>query len=417
MSVKRARRLLHKHGDHGNWRFKGLMLAALPGSDVSAEDMAKAWPKANKGDYRFLQNHESRELESEMRRTARAESGTDRYRTLKDYALGADNLPKTLSSSKRMEDHGDSVEARLDDAIPRMLFATASPEEVDTLFREQLLEVVMDGREQRKVARDAADVINVDTRRGDVPIASDEQFAPPMATGSEIRDDEENYTTVEFNTTKHGEGARITDEVQDQAMVDVIERNIQHVGASVENAINRVWLRELVDQADNNLDTAGSNQGYQALNEAVGEVDKAGFQPNAYATSAGYRTALYNDTNLAFANRAGTDQVLRNREDAPIVGDIAGLDTHAATHEDVYQGVDDERWDAPANTFAFEDDGDLGAVVYDTERIHVFMYAPNGQDIEIKDYDDPIRDLNGVNARVHVDANYSQERSASTIQF
>jgi len=56
-------------------------------------------------------------------------------------------------------------------------------------------------------------------------------------------------------------------------------------------------------------------------------------------------------------------------------------------------------------------------VVYDTERIHVFMYAPNGQDIEIKDYDDPIRDLNGVNARVHVDANYSQSRSASTIEF
>ena len=109
--------------------------------------------------------------------------------------------------------------------------------------------------------------------------------------------------------------------------------------------------------------------------------------------------------------------MLRNREDAPIVGDIAGLDTHAATHEDVYQGVDDERWDTANNTFGFETDGDLGAVVYDTERIHVFMYAPNGQDIEIKDYDDPIRDLNGVNARVHVDANYSQERSASTIEF
>jgi hypothetical protein len=45
------------------------------------------------------------------------------------------------------------------------------------------------------------------------------------------------------------------------------------------------------------------------------------------------------------------------------------------------------------------------------------MYAPNGQDIEIKDYDDPIRDLNGVNARIHCDANYSQERSASTIEF
>jgi len=37
--------------------------------------------------------------------------------------------------------------------------------------------------------------------------------------------------------------------------------------------------------------------------------------------------------------------------------------------------------------------------------------------VEVKDYEDPIRDLQGVNARVHVDVIYSQERAASTIEF
>lgn len=417
MSVQQARRMLHQHGETGNWRFKGLLLAGLRGSPVSSTDVAKAWPGQNKSDYRFLQDHPDRSLEAEMNRTAVAESGTERYRTLKDYAANASNLPKRLSGSSHIKENDGQIEARLDDAIPRMLFAAADQEEIDQLFREQLLEVIMEGREFRKVAREASDVINPTTRQGDMTIASDQQFAPPMTQGTEIRDDREQYTNVSWNCVKHGEGGRVTDETRDQANVDVVERNMQFVGASVENAINREFIRTLVDDAQNNHDTAGSDQGYKALNSAVGEVDKAGFRPNTYLTGAEYRETLYADDNLSFANRAGTDQVLRNREDAPIVGDIAGLDMHAASHEDVYEGVDDDEWATPSNTFGFAADGELGAVVYNRNRIHTLLYGPNGNDIELKDYEDPIRDLNGFNARVHVDVQYSQARSAATIEF
>ena len=417
MSVNKARRMLHQHGKSGNWRLKGLLMAGLEDIPVSAEDVARAWPGQNKGDYSFLQQHDNRTLESEMSRTAQAFAGTDRYRVLSDYAVNADGLPKTLKTSNLMEDNGDSVEARLDDAIPRMLFASSDPEEIDTLFREQLLETVQEGREFSKVFRDAMDVIPVNKRKGDMTIASDQQFAPPMSQGSEIRDDAEQHTTVEFNCEKHGDGARVTEEVVDQANPDIIERNVQFLGASVENAINRVALRELVDSAGNNHDTTGSDQGYAALNSAVGEVDEAGFSANTYATGSQYRTQLFNDSNLAYANRAGNNEILRNREDAPIVGDIAGLDMHASTHEDVYDGVDDERWPDTSNTFGFENDGEYGAAVYNRNRVHIFMYSPNGQDIEVKDYDDPIRDLRGLNARAHVDCQFSQARSASTIEY
>jgi hypothetical protein len=298
-----------------------------------------------------------------------------------------------------------------------MLFATSDPEEVDTLFREQLLEVVMDGRQLRKVARDASNVINATTRVGDVPVGSDEEFARPTGQGAEIRDDGEDYTTVEWNCTKLTEGSRVTDEMRDQAMVDLIERQIQRVGASVENGINRVFLTELVDDAQANHDTGGSDQGYAALNSAVGEVDSNDFRPDTYVTHPDYRTQLFNDTNLAYANRAGTNEVLRNREDAPIVGDIAGLDMHAAMSGATYPDGSDVGWDAGANTWGFDTDGDLGAVVYDRDNIHTILYAPNGQDVEIKQYDDPIRDITGVNARVHVDAQYSQARSSATIEY
>ena len=419
MSTAHARNKLKRYGRQGNWRFKMLMEAALPNSDVSATEVAKVWPGAKKGDYSFLQGNPNRTLEAEMTRTARAEAGSERHRTLKDYAVDVDGskLPKTLKSSKRLEEDGDVIEARLDDAIPRMLFATSDPEEVDTLFREQLLEVIMEGRQLRKVARDASNVINANTRVGDVPVASDEQFARPTAQGAEIRDDGEDYTTVQWNCEKLTEGSRVTDEMRDQAMVDLIERNIQKVGASVENGINRVFLTELVDDAGADHDTAGADQGYAALNSAVGEVDANDFRPDTYVTHPDYRTQLFNDTNLSYANRAGTNEVLRNREDAPIVGDIAGLDMHAAMSSATYDDGTDTGWSGGEETWGFSSDGDKGAVVYDRDNIHTILYAPNGQDVEIRDYDDPIRDITGVNARIHCDAQYSQGRSSATITY
>jgi len=109
--------------------------------------------------------------------------------------------------------------------------------------------------------------------------------------------------------------------------------------------------------------------------------------------------------------------VLRNREDAPIIGDIAGLDMHAAMSGATYPDGSDPGWTAGSETWGFNADGEKGAVVYDRDNIHTILYAPNGQDVEVKDYEDPIRDITGVNARIFVDAQYSQGRSASTIEF
>jgi hypothetical protein len=418
MSVTKAKRALHQHGKEGNWRLKGLLLAGVRGSDITSEDMAKAWPSPGKeGDYRFLAAHEDRDIESEMNRTAVGEEGTERHRMLEDYAVNADNLPKRLSASKGIKTEGNRIEARVDDAIPRMLFAAADTEEIDTLFREQLLETIMEGAQQRQVAREASNVVNTNTRQGDVPIAQDDETAEKVGQGAEIRDDREDYTTIDWDCERVGEGARVTDAMRDQAMVDLIERQINKVGRSVENAINRVFLTELVDSAGNNFDTGGSDQGYTALNGAFGEVDQDDFRPDTYLTHPEYRTTLFDDTNLAYANRAGTNEVLRNREDAPIVGDIAGLDMHAAASDRTYPDGSDDTWDAGAETWGFAADGEKGAVVYDRNHIHLFLYSPDGEGMTVKDYEDPIRDLNGVNARVYVDADYSQQRAASTIEY
>ena len=400
MSRLDAERLLNKHGKDGNWRFKGLLLAHLPGSGVTAEDMARAWPRAGqKGDYKFLSERSDVDIETEMSETVIAERGEESYRAL-SVAKDA-QTPKHLSSSDIEEGDGGALGGRLDDVIKRTLFAGSTPEEVDTLFRDQLVETVMAGAERRKIARDAANVINADTPRGDVPVGQDEVFAPSLAQGSEIRDDRENYDTVRFDTTKHGQGARITDELIDTAMVDIIERQMQFVGAAVENSINRTWLNTIVDDASNNFTADSDARGVPALNGAYGEVDGDDFEPDTYTTHPEFRTTLFDDSNIAFANRAGTDDVIRERVFDPLLSV-----EHYGASDATYDGT---------NEWGYDEGGEIGAVCYDSNHVHVVTYSPNGGDIEIKDYDDPIRDLSGVNARIFHDTILTQERAVSTV--
>ena len=401
MSKLDAERLLSKHGRNGNWRFKGLLLAHLPGSDVSRQDMAKAWPTpGQKGDYRFLSQNDDHDAESAMTETVVAEEGEDAYRAL-SLARDADT-PKHLSASSIERDESSrALGGRLDDVIKRTLFAGSTPEEVDTLFRDQLLETVMAGAERRKVARDAANVINADTPRGDVPVASDEQFAPAVSQGSEIRDSRELYDTVSFDTEKHGQGARITDELIDTAMVDIIERQIEFVGAAVENSVNRSWLNTIVDDANGNFTAESSARGVPALNGAYGVVDGEDFTPDTYVTHPEFRTTLFDDSNIAFANRAGTDDVIRERVFDPLL---------SVEH----YGASDATYDG-SGSWGYAEGGEVGAITYDSTHVHVVTYAPGGSDIEIKEYEDPIRDLQGVNARLHHDTILTQERAVATV--
>jgi hypothetical protein len=398
-SITEARQRLHKAGEQGNWRFKGLLLAALDGSGINREDIAKAWPSSgHPSSYRFLADNPKYDPEAEANRRIIASPGEEHYRVLREFS--DESLPKTLAARKPKQLDGDALGSGVDDMIKRALFATAVPEEVDVLFREQLLDVVIDGASKRQIARDAANVMTVDTRKGDIPVAQDGIFADDIAEGAEIRDNGEEYTTVEYETQKYGIGAQVTDEMVRHAFVDIIERQISFIGTAMENQLNRIWLNELVDGAANNFDTEGSNQGVPAINGAYGEVDKDNFIPDTFVTHPDYRTTLFVDSNIAFANRAGTDDVVRERVFDPLLNV-----EHYGASGNVYNG--------PDNTWAFGSDGDIGAVVYDREHIHLIFE----QDIEIKDYEDPVRDLQGVNARMYVDALYTQQRAASTIEF
>jgi len=392
MTRLKAQRLLRDHGTHGNFRFKGLLLAALPDSPVSQTDVAKAWP-TKPSEYRFLQQNPTYDPEQEAKRSAVVEEGSDEYHMLSDYA--GDELSELDE---------DLHEAHLDKSIQHTLFAAATPEEVDTLFRDQIADVVAEGAQRRQMARDGSFVFNADTNSGNVTVAEDRAYgyssgSDGIAEGGIIPDEREDFSTVSWDCIKVGQGARITDEMVRHARVDLIERQVAWTGAVAENDMNRIWLNNLVDNAGTEHDTTGSNQGVNAVNAAVENVDKNDFVADSLVTHPEMRGELFNDSNLVYVNRAGSDAGLRDRE---LGGPLMGLDHYP---------MNDAAYDSSTNTWGYGSD-ELAAVAY--QRDHVWLVIE--QDIEIKDYEDPIRDLQGVNSRAWVDAVYAQPNAASTIK-
>jgi len=418
-----ARRQLAQHAQGGNWRFKGLLLAGLE-AGASRKDYARAWPSSkSKSDYRILSRHPDRDAETEANRKVVAESGSERHRILKDFAGDNDRIPKTLAAAAPEEiGDGRALGAPLDDTIKRTLFASSTNEEVDTLFREQLLETVMEGSRRRQIARDVSNVVNVDTRKGDVPIAEDDRSGRATAEGAEIRDDGESFTTISWDTTKVTAGSRVTEEMVDHALIDMVERQVSDVGRRVENSINEVWLTNAVDDAVANgqvveFDSTQDDPGYQALNSLYGQIDRDDFLPDTFTTTPGFRTEVFSNDSLRFVNRSGDDSVVRDRMFEPLL-DMEHRAASLNSYDDTGRNVGGS---GGANTWEFTDasgtavsDG-IGCLAFAQEHNHLFLYNPNGTDIEVKQYDDPIRDLMGFNARIHCDQDYSQARSAGVI--
>ena len=421
MTRLKAERRLADAAQGGNWRFKGLLLAGME-TGASREDYAQAWPSAKrKSDYRILARHDERDPETEMSRTFTGSRGDENYRLLNDFAK--EDGPKTLSAAKPEERHnGRELGAPLDDTIKRTLFASSTNEEVDQLFRNQLLETVMEGSRRRQIARDVSNVINVDTNKGEIPIAQDDQSGRRTAEGAEIRDDGENRTTISWDTTKVSQGSRVTEEMRDHAIIDLIEREVQHVGRSVENSINEVWLTNAVDKAVANgssveFDDTQDDPGYQALNALYGQIDRNNFLPDTFVTTPGFRTETFSNDSLRFANRSGSDEVVRQRAFDPLL-DMEHVGSSLQSYDDDGRNVvggGDNVWEFTDEDGAAVSDG-IGCLQLNTQENHLFLYAANGQDIEVKDYDDPIRDLVGFNARIAVDQDYTQARSSGVVQ-
>lgn len=398
MSATKARRELRNLAKSGgNWRLKGLYLAHpdIP-SGYNETDVAKAWP-TTKSEYRRLAAPEGGEHEN---------YAADKHYSLDEESRAFRQLSDAVEKSKFDEGPLGERIVHADQAIKRALAFEDSIANLDTLFRKEIRDTVIEGARKREIARDAATVFNVDRTKGDHPRGNDTVFAPDVSEGGAIRDDADNPDTVSWDATKFGQGARATDELIDQALVDVIEQQIEFIGHAVEMKINRIWLNELLDNIDTTNDVDASsenNRGQASVNEAIHQVELNDEIPDTIVTHPTFVKTLFDTAEsnavLPFANEFGDDRGIQDRMAFP----LWGLEGFRAS-DGVYDPNGSNTWDYTAAS-------ETGAVVYDRDRLGLYIY----RDIEMKEYDDPVRDLQGVNARAQVDCVWHQNSAGARI--
>lgn len=383
--IRRKLRSYQRRG--GNWRFKGLLLAAFE----DAETVGEAWPTTDR--YLAEEHKESP------------------YRAMHNPDEGTRNVvvPSERSGHEMSHVREEFDKKKLDEEVPRdkylsRMLLRGAEQELDVLWREELLTTVIEGAQKKEVARDAATVIDVDSKKGDYPRGSGAGYADSLSEGGRIEDDMEDYDTVAFDCTKYGQGFSVTDEMVQHAQIDAIERQVRFTGKSIENSLNRRYVNQLVDNANQNTDSDQTNSTYtevQAINHAVGNVEGKNFPlPDATVMHPDYKAEYFDEATIAEAHKAGDDSVQRQRVFDPIFG------TEILTAS---SGV----YDSGTNTWNWSSDGDYGAVVTNSDFVGIFMY----QDISTKDFEDPLRDLQGGNARAWFDVQVLQKDAHSTIEY
>lgn len=397
MSATKARKELGKLAkSNSNWRLAGMMLAhsRVP-SGLDESDLAKAWP-VHKSDYRMLGADQRKSDITAPDKQYSLSEDSRAFRQLSDATQGSD-----------FEDgpFGEKV-IHSDRAIKRALAFEDSIENLDTLFRKEIRETVIEGSRKAQIARDAATVINVDRQRGDHPRGPNDEFAPDVAQGAAIEDDSGKHDTVEWSTTKFGQGMAATEELLNQSLVDVIAQNMEHLGRAAENALNRQFVTALVEGAGSTVDASTEdNRGWAAINEAIHQVELADFMPDSAIQHPTFTKTLFdtaeNNALIPFAQELGSDEGIRDRVAFPLLG----LEGFRASNG-MLDPESADTWDYTAND-------ETGGVVYDRDNVGIYLF----RDVEMKEYDDPIRDLEGINVRMESDVVLQQPDSAARIDW
>lgn len=373
----------YQQQNRGNWRLKGLLLAAFN----DHETVAQAWPTTDR--------HLSESHRANPRRAMQDNYVVPKYRDGKEMSVARSEFSDRELDSKIQRDK----------YIKRMLLSE-SETELDTLWREELMDTVIEGARPRQIARESAAVINVDSRRGDIPRGQAQTYADTVAEGAEIPTDEENFETVPYDCDKFAIGFGVTDELIDLAQPDVIERNVRFSGAAVENAINRRWLTTLVNEAGNTHDVnyaGGNTLGVDDVNAAATEVELDDFGPvDSLLMHPRFKKELFDDSNLVYANRAGSDSVVTDRT----FNSVMGMNLISASGGTYDPDDNTATWD-------FDADGEVGGVAYQEEMTGVVIY----QDLQTKDFEDPIRDIQGGNVRAYADAITLQPDAVATMTY
>lgn len=284
-----------------------------------------------------------------------------------------------------------------------------------TLIQTEIRRTIIEGSEPAKCFRGDANGqggamagIPMNSKTMQINIGESGAYAPIVDEGSEIPIRTQTYTPRTWTAVKFGERPVITQEMIDDSLFAVAELEIRKAGLRIENSLNQWCVQTLMDNAGDEFDinaAAGSVAGVQALLGARAKLTGLGYIPNTYVAHPSASTYLFKDFIPGYTPEA---MALVREATLPRVLGCNGFEcgVECTTTTAPYKSAS-YTWGAPT-------DGYIGYLMYDRNNAG---YIGTRQDIQIKDFQDVIRDLRNFTVTGRYAVQYGVANSFVRVEF
>lgn len=281
--------------------------------------------------------------------------------------------------------------------------------ESTSIIQEQVYRTVVAGADMFKVIRDAGVAWYPTTSNAlRVPLGEAQRNADQVPEGAEIPDRTQNYDKRDFTIVKYGVKPRISFEMVEDGLVDVVSEEIFYAGAALENKLNYDALTAVCTAtvAAGNLTTGvGSGTGgtgFTFMKEAKRRVKANGFIADTIIMHSEFEDDLLMNNNLAYASYAGGAEVVRNGSLPPSVLGMKWFVTdNGSTTVD------------GTNPWGYNADDEIAALVMEAKRA---CGVAMRRDRTVKQFDDIVRELNTLTVTMRCDVNYLHANASCCIE-
>lgn len=269
--------------------------------------------------------------------------------------------------------------------------------EGSTLVQAEVYRSVMEGAEPRKCMRGIIPEEKMKSNSETIVLGEAGSYAQEVAEGAEIPIKTQEYGTRTLTVKKYGVRPVITKEMVEDSMFNTVELELRKAGAKHANKLNQLVLTDLLDNAGNEHDTDGSNQGIKAVASAIGLNQADGFDATHLIACPALMTMLTKE--FVPGNYVGSDQVMAGGRP-----NILGLGVGLCSVAD----------DSSTYTWGYASDGNIGGIVIDAPSAAMLGMR---RDLTVEKYEDPIHDLVGMSTTMRYAYTYLQANAICRIEY
>ena len=265
-----------------------------------------------------------------------------------------------------------------------------------SIIQEQVMRTVVAGAEKFQIIRDAG-VAWYSTKSNAlrVPLGEAQRNAEIVAESAEIPDRTQDYDKRDFSIVKYGVKPRISFEMIEDGLVEVVAEEIFYAGAAVENRLNYDALTALATNAGNETTGVGSGTagtGLSFVREAKKMIKADGFIADTIIMCGEFEDDLLSNAtlNTPYAS-LGEGVVKQGILPSPLLGLKWYVTDNGSTTVD------------GTHPWGYAADNEIGSIVMEAKRGCGIAMR---RDTTVKKFEDIIRELQTITVTMRADVNY-----------